>query len=143
MRSLIAYCSGMDESPVTTRRCLPQDPDCVWDRLTSPDGFERWMGAGSTIDARPGGRLTAADVESHDPKTGQVLEVDPGERLLWAWRSLGSLDEVSEVEIELRPGGAGHPEGTEVVVTERPSTVAVPWSTEGAQACVAGGLTAR
>ncbi len=106
------------------------------------------MGPGSTIDVQPGGRLTAADVESGDPKTGRVLEVDPGERLRWAWRPLGSPDGVSEVEIELIPGiddgvEDGQGGGTEIVVTERPSTFAVPWSAQGAQACAAGGMAFR
>ncbi len=132
----------MDKTPVTTRRHLPWDPGHVWGRLTGPEGFEKWMGPGSSIDPRPGGLLIAADVESGEPKIGQVLEVDPEERLLWAWRPLGSLGDVSEVEVELQPGSSQQDDepSTEIVVTERPTTVPIPWSVGSAQACVGGGL---
>ena len=48
-----AYAVGMSQ-PIadgpTVSRELERPPAEVWTQLTSPDGFEHWMGPGSTID---------------------------------------------------------------------------------------------
>ena len=114
--------------PTETRQ-LNRPPEEIWEQLTSPDGFEQWMGPGSTIDPEPGGELIAADPESGEPKVGRVLEVDPIRRLRWAWRPLGEdpdEGEATEVLVDLEPTttplpGSRNP-GTIITVTERPST---------------------
>ncbi len=119
----------------TVHRHLARPPAEVWEQLTSREGFEHWMGTGSTIEPEPGGQLVAADPESGVPKTGRVLEVDPERRLRWAWRPLGDdPDEggATEVLVELEPLPAdvgdesdGLGGNTLITVVERPTTLAV------------------
>jgi len=144
-----AYPGPMDDRTATTSRRMTRDPQDVWRRLTSPEGFEKWMGPGSIIEPEPGGQLVAADPESGRPKTGRVLEVRLGWAIRWIWRPLGEPGPVTEVEVELEPDdlkpvedSVGDPvrpdtSGTLVTVTERPPHLAVPWPTGPAQACVA------
>ena len=121
----------MDWSPgsnpaatVVTRR-LSRHPDDVWEHLTGDEGFEDWMGNGSTIEAQPGGRLIAADPESGQAKIGQVLEVEPGRRLHWVWRPLGENDPTTEVIVTIEPDPDEPPCRTLITVTEQPSTLGV------------------
>lgn len=103
-------------------RHLDRDVDELWEQLTSPEGFEHWMGSGSTIEAVPGGGLIAADPESGEPKIGRVLEVDPGQKLRWVWRPLGG-DTTTEVTVVVEVDD-GEP-GTFITVTERPTSLSV------------------
>ncbi len=109
-------------------RRLERDVDELWEQLTSPEGFEQWMGPGSSIDAKPDGELIAADPESGEPKIGRVLEVEPGRRLSWVWRPLGD-ETTTEVVVVVEPGQSGdHPStrpGTLITVTERPTSLSV------------------
>lgn len=116
----------------TVRRHVERSPADVWEQLTSREGFEHWMGPGSTIDPRPGGELIAADPESGEPKVGQVIDVEHECRLRWAWRPLGDSpdeDGTTEVIVEIEPSGAPIPghrmPGTVITVTEAPSTFTV------------------
>ncbi len=116
----------------TVSRVLERPPAEVWKQLTSPDGFEHWMGPGSTIEPEPDGQLIAADPESGEPKTGRVLEIEPDHVLRWVWRPLGDdpkTSKTTEVLVELEPTenpmpGTATP-GTVITVTERPSTLVV------------------
>ena len=111
----------------TVSRELERLPSEVWEQLTSPDGFEHWMGPGSTIDPEPGGELIAADPESGVPRIGRMLDVEPGRRLHWVWRPLGDDpdgDGSTEVIVELEPTEEPVPT-TIITVTERPSTLTV------------------
>lgn len=111
-----------DESSIV--RELNRSPAEVWHELTSAEGFERWMGPGSTIEPEPDGDLIAADPESGVPRIGTVIDVDPGRRLQWVWRPLGGdpdSDGATEVLVELEP--TTHPlPRTNITVTEWPST---------------------
>lgn len=111
----------------TVRRELNRPPAEVWEQLTSPEGFEHWMGPGSTIEAEPDGELIVADPESGLPRIGRVIDVEPERRLQWVWRPLGDDPEsgrATEVLIELRPDetGPGPEPGTLITVVERPTT---------------------
>ena len=58
--------------------------DTVFRFFTDPDRFAAWWGAGSTIDARPGGRVYIrypGDVEV----LGDVIEVSPPDRLVFTY----------------------------------------------------------
>jgi len=126
--------------PAVSRE-IDRPPIEVWKQLTSPDGFEQWMGPGSTIEPEPGGELIAADPESGVPKVGRVLDVDPERHLHWAWRPLGNKPtegETTEVLVELEP--ADLPGSTTIVtVTEQPSTFVV--GSLGARALVGAGCS--
>ena len=116
----------------TIRRHVERPPAEVWEQLTSREGFEHWMGPGSTIDPRPDGQLIAADAESGEPKVGRVIDVEPERRLRWAWRPLGDdpgEGRTTEVLVELEPADEPIPgdrmTGTVITVTETPSTFTV------------------
>jgi uncharacterized protein YndB with AHSA1/START domain len=52
--------------------------------LSDPERFRRWMGAGSTIDPVPGGRLEVM-YPTGDVAVGEVVTLVPGERLAFRW----------------------------------------------------------
>ncbi len=114
----------------SAKRQILSTPSDVWIELTSPEGFEQWMGEGSTIDVSEGGLLIAVDVESGQPKIGVVTEIDPGRSLRWVWRPLGEPEgptPPTEVAIELvpLPVDDGHLH-TLITVIEQPSMRRVP-----------------
>lgn len=84
-------------------------PDTVFRFFTDSARWASWWGAGSTIDARPGGALYIrhpGGVES----AGQVVEIDPPRRLLFTYGFVSGTPfpaGASRVVIELEPIRAG------------------------------------
>jgi uncharacterized protein YndB with AHSA1/START domain len=116
---------------------LDHPADVVWRLLTDDGGLATWMGEGSTIDARPGGALWVADVETGRPRWGRVLDVDPGRELAVRWWPEGADEhgEGSEVRFTLLP----RPGGTRLVVQEQPVPASATASAAGDARARAGG----
>lgn len=92
-------------------------PDTVFRYFTDSERFARWWGAGSTIEARPGG-----PVEIHMPGgvrvLGEVREVVPGERIVFTYGYASGSPipaGASEVTVEL----TAVPQGTRLTLTHR------------------------
>jgi uncharacterized protein YndB with AHSA1/START domain len=84
-------------------------PDTVFRFLTDTPYWARWWGAGSTIDARPGGRLLIRYPDGTEA-SGEVLEVHPPERIVFTYGYVsGKLipPSGSRVTIRLEPDAAG------------------------------------
>lgn len=59
-------------------------PDVVFEFLTETPRWADWWGAGSSIDARPGGRMRIRHPNGVEV-TGEVLEVSPPERIVFTY----------------------------------------------------------
>lgn len=96
---------------------LDNEPAAVWDAITTDAGFEAWMGEGASIDARPGGDLTAPDPASGVERSGRVDSVDDGRELRYHWWPTSESDAPSSVTIHLEP----LERGTRLTIIERPA----------------------
>ena len=78
----------MTDSPLThslARRVLIRaSRDIVFSYFTDPARWEAWWGAGSTIDARPGGRMSIV-YPNGITASGQVVEVVAPERIVFTY----------------------------------------------------------
>jgi uncharacterized protein YndB with AHSA1/START domain len=112
---------------LTLVRRVHARPSIVFEALTTADGIAHWWGpdAGPVLmaesDARIGGRFQVRfrllDGSEHE-SAGEYLEVVASKRLVMSWRwtcggEPDERDEVSRVEIDLKPIGAG----TEITFT--------------------------
>jgi uncharacterized protein YndB with AHSA1/START domain len=112
----------MSEARTTVRlqRLLPATPQDVFAAWTDPDSIKEWMCPDMTIvaeaqlDVRVGGRFRIVMRAAHHDivHTGEYREIRPPERLVFTWRSIGTLDEETLVTVELHP----HGEDTELVL---------------------------
>jgi uncharacterized protein YndB with AHSA1/START domain len=101
----------MQEFPYRLDRMvvIQAKPEAVFRFFTDSARWASWWGAGSTIDARPGGKVYirhANGVES----AGEVLEVDAGERIVFTYGFVGGKPippGSSRVTIRLEPVEAG------------------------------------
>jgi len=92
-------------------------PETVFRFLSDPEWFARWMGAGSSVEAQPGGAIRI-----HYPQgqigVGRVVEIDPPRRVVFSFGFEGSAEvapESTTVEVTL----ADTAEGTRVVLRHR------------------------
>jgi uncharacterized protein YndB with AHSA1/START domain len=84
-------------------------PSIVFTYFTDTERWAAWWGAGSTIDARPGGRAYIKYPGGNEA-SGEVLEVTPPSRMVFTYgyvsgRPFGPGE--SRVTIELTPHGKG------------------------------------
>ena len=89
---------------------VPADPMAVYDAWMSSDGHAGMTGAGAEIDPRVGGEFTAWDGYI----TGRTLALEPGRRIVQAWRTseFDAADLDSQIEVLLEPV----PEGTRLTL---------------------------
>lgn len=101
----------MQELPYQLERTvvIQAKPETVFRFFTDSARWASWWGAGSTIDAKPGGKVYirhANGVES----AGEVLEVRPGERIVFTYGFVSGKPIPpgnSRVTIRLEPDEAG------------------------------------
>ena len=102
-------------------RILPAPPDQVFAAWTDVESLKQWMCPGATsvpvaeLDARIGGhfKIVMTDEKRDYIHTGEYLEVDPPNRLVFTWISDATHSKRSMVTVEFRPHGDGE---TEVVL---------------------------
>ena len=110
------------ETAVLTREIvIAAAPETVWQHLVDPDKVARWMGRNISFDPRPGGLYRMEVVPGH-AASGEFVELDPPNRLVytWGWEAENGKDNAvppgsSTVEIEL----VAEQEGTRVRITHR------------------------
>ncbi len=101
-----------DDAPAGIDRVMWIDapPAVVFAHLSEPDRIARWMGRSVAFDARPGGQWRI-DYNGTDIATGEVLEIDPPNRLVysWGWETPGEIVRPGEstVEFVLTPEDGG------------------------------------
>jgi uncharacterized protein YndB with AHSA1/START domain len=84
-------------------------PAAVFRYFTDPARWAAWWGAGSTIDARPGGRVLVRYPEGTEA-LGEVVEIDPPSRLVFTYGYASGAPVPpggSRVTIRLEPAGRG------------------------------------
>lgn len=84
-------------------------PEAIFSFFTDPDRWARWWGAGSTIDARPGGKVLIHHANGIEV-VGEILSLDPPTRMTFTY-GFASGSPIppggSRVTIELQPVPAG------------------------------------
>ena len=84
-------------------------PETVFSFFTDPERWARWWGTGSTIDARPGGRVLIRLGERTEV-SGEVLAIDPPDRIVFTYGFASGAPIPaggSRVTIELQPVAEG------------------------------------
>ncbi|HXD48849.1 MAG TPA: SRPBCC domain-containing protein, partial [Gemmatimonadaceae bacterium] len=84
---------------------IQASPETVFRYFTDSARWAAWWGAGSTIDARPGGRVYVR-YATGDEAAGEVLEVKPPERIVFSYgyvRGTPMPVGASRVTIDLEP----------------------------------------
>lgn len=101
---------------LTLVRRIKARPSVVYEAFTRPEHIARWFGpdAGPVLlaetDLRIGGgfrvRFRMLDGTDHEC-SGEYLEIEAHEKLVFSWRWLGQDDPDSRVTVELRPVAGG------------------------------------
>jgi len=99
MTSSVAY--ELERSVV-----IEASPDTVFRYFTDSTRWASWWGAGSTIDARVGGRMCIRHPGGVEV-SGEVTAVTPPERLAFTYGYVAGPASPSSVEITLTPTGRG------------------------------------
>jgi uncharacterized protein YndB with AHSA1/START domain len=91
-------------------------PEKLWEALTSGDFSEQyWFGFRVQFDLKAGGKMSIAPpkgMEFAGDHAGEVLECDPGRKLVYTWKQADSpeiaakRDSLSRVTYEIFPMGA-------------------------------------
>lgn len=90
-------------------------PATVFAFFTNSEHWARWWGPGSTIDARPGGRMLIRHANGVEV-AGEVLDVAPLERIVFTYGyASGTPIAVGASRVTIRL--ARHPEGTRLDLT--------------------------
>jgi activator of HSP90 ATPase len=84
---------------------MPAAPETVYEAWMSSDGHAGMTGADASVDPRPGGAFEAWDGYI----TGRTLALEPGRRIVQAWRTseFADTDPDSEIEVLLEPVEGG------------------------------------
>jgi uncharacterized protein YndB with AHSA1/START domain len=63
-------------------------PEALWEALTSPEWTRQyWMGTHQETDWRPGSPWTLVFADGSVADSGEVVEAEPGKRLVLRWRN--------------------------------------------------------
>ncbi len=87
---------------------LAAPPPRVWQALTDPAILARWL-MPSDFEPRVGKRFTFVPdcpTSWEGNVTCEVLELVPGERMVWSWQTSG-MEQPTHVVFELSPSGSG------------------------------------
>jgi uncharacterized protein YndB with AHSA1/START domain len=88
---------------------IEASPETVFRFFTDSERWARWWGAGSSIDARPGGRVLVRYPNGAEA-SGEVIEVTPPERIVFTYGYASGkpiAPGASRVSIRLKPEGSG------------------------------------
>ena len=123
---------------VQISRTLPAPQSDVFAAWTDAESMKEWMDVtpgpalSVELDLRVGGqiRIVMGEGEPVAEITGEFVEIDPPNRLVFTWRSYATNDQNSLVTVELTPDG---PDATKLTLTHEQ-----PPSTESAEGHKAG-----
>jgi uncharacterized protein YndB with AHSA1/START domain len=76
--------ADQDSQDVEVGITIAAAPEAVFAYFSNPAAFQRWMGPGSTIDAKPGGEIRVA-YPNGDVAAGRIESYDPGRRIAFSW----------------------------------------------------------
>ncbi len=98
--------AGHDVAPMVIRAELATDRDATWETLTDPTLVERWFARATPVG--PAGSAYTIDFGDADVMHGEILEVVPGERLVYSW-GWGQTPAARRTRVtwELSPGEDG------------------------------------
>lgn len=92
---------------------IAASPETVWEFLVDPDKAILWMGDRATFDVRPGGAWSV-DVIPGNTASGEFVEIDPPNRLVYSFGWASTLTDENQVplgsstiEIDLVADGDG------------------------------------
>lgn len=107
---------NQDETTLMIRRSFAADLDTVFDALTNPAALRQWFGPGTvtpttvSCDLRVGGQwaieMVDPDCNEHNV-SGEYLEIDPPNRVVFSWAWASTPDAVSRVTYALSRGERG------------------------------------
>lgn len=103
-------------SPVQRSVSISAEPSTVWQMVSQSEGFAKWLGAGSSIEATVGGGVKIV-MPGGVAASGRVTAIDPGKRIAFTYGyDSGSPFPAGSttVEIRLSPRPDG---GTDVTLT--------------------------
>ena len=123
------------------RKTLSADPQSVFDALTQPELMNQWfyaMDDGSAkveMDLVPGGNYSVAMInpagENVATPYGEILEVDPPNKLSMTWKTDGFVDH-SILTFSLKPTN----EGTEITIRHELPEATIEAHTGGWNTCM-------
>ena len=90
---------------VRFERLYDATPDELWQALTDPDQLPGWPAHASRFELVPDGRVRVV-FEEGDETDGRIVELEPGRRLAFTWRSVGEGAD-SVVRFEIVPAERG------------------------------------
>lgn len=102
-----------DEGRVTRDVVLPATPEEVWRAIVEPSELSGWFGGDAVIEPRPRGRVELR-IAGEPVRTGTVLSVTPGVRLVLVWGSSRDGSDATRVELVVLDEGGS----TRLVVVE-------------------------
>jgi uncharacterized protein YndB with AHSA1/START domain len=76
---------------------IPADPQAIYEAWMSSKGHAEMTGSSATVTARVGGRFTASDGYI----SGTTLELEPGVRIVQAWRTSEFAEEDPDSRLEV------------------------------------------
>ena len=109
---------------VQVSRQLAASQSVVFDAWTDAQSIKEWMDVtpgpalSVDLDLRVGGQIRIVMGESEDNEaaviTGEFVEIEPPNRLVFTWRSVATNEQDSLVTVELTPDG---PDATKLTLT--------------------------
>jgi uncharacterized protein YndB with AHSA1/START domain len=123
-----------DENPTETlrvRSIVPSRKEKVFRAWTEPSALKQWWTIGegwrtsfAEVDLRVGGRFTLGNEQAGGTTlliTGEFLEIEPPDKLVYTWRFPGETPENGIVTVEFK----GQGDDTEVIITHEQASKAM------------------
>lgn len=110
--------SAPTEAAVEVAVTIAASPETVFDFFTDPDKMIQWMGRDADLDPRPGG-IMRCDINGRDVASGEFVDLDPPNRLVftWGWESEESETSPGSSTVEVTLAAQG--DETLVTLTHR------------------------
>jgi len=93
--------------PIVVERLLDTNTEETFALLTEPERLRRWLAVSASVDLRVGGDYRILCVPGH-AAVGQVIEIDPGKRVVYSWGWHGDTEVPpgsTTLIVELEPEG--------------------------------------
>ncbi len=87
----------MKKDSIKVSAVIPAEPRAIYDAWMSGKGHEAMTGSAATVTAKVGGKFTAWDGYI----SGTTLELEPGARIVQAWRTTEFADDDPDSRLEI------------------------------------------